>query len=114
MSNDLIPELRSVGRATQLYIDGQPMLILGGELGNSTASDPAVLDAALARCRAMHLNTVMLPVYWDLVEPREGEFDFSLVETAIDRARFHQLKLVPLWFGTWKNSMSCYAPSWVK
>jgi len=24
------------------------------------------------------------------------------------------LKLVLLWFGTWKNSMSCYAPAWMK
>ena len=62
----------------------------------------------------MNLNTVMLPVYWDLIEPEEGKFDFSLVAGAIDRARHHGLHLVYLWFGTWKNSMSCYAPGWVK
>jgi beta-galactosidase GanA len=56
----------------------------------------------------------MLPVYWDLIEPEEGKFDFSLVAGAIDRARNHGLHLVYLWFGTWKNSMSCYAPGWVK
>jgi beta-galactosidase GanA len=62
----------------------------------------------------MQLNTVLLPVYWDLVEPVEGSFDFTLVEGAIDGARDRELRLVLLWFGTWKNSMSCYAPSWVK
>jgi hypothetical protein len=62
----------------------------------------------------MNLNTVMLPVYWDLIEPEEGKFDFSLVRGAIDRARNHGLHLVYLWFGSWKNSMSCYAPGWVK
>ncbi|MCI0748746.1 MAG: beta-galactosidase, partial [Verrucomicrobia subdivision 3 bacterium] len=56
----------------------------------------------------------MLPVYWDLTEPEEGKFDFTLVQGAIDRARARDLRLVFLWFGTWKNSMSCYAPSWVK
>jgi beta-galactosidase GanA len=29
-------------------------------------------------------------------------------------ARSHDQRLVLLWFGAWKNSMSCYAPAWVK
>ena len=28
-----LPELRKVGRVTQLYVDGKPFLALGGELG---------------------------------------------------------------------------------
>jgi beta-galactosidase GanA len=111
---DSTPELRKVGELTQLYVGGKPFLALGGELGNSTASDLAVLDRALEKCQQMHLNTIMLPVYWDLIEPTEGKFDFTLVQGAIDRARARNLHLVFLWFGTWKNSMSCYAPSWVK
>src|SRR6186713_3049271 len=114
MDNHPIPELRKSGKVTQLHVDGNPFLALGGELGNSTASDLATLDAALEKCRRMNLNTVMLPVYWDLIEPNEGAFDFTLVRGAVDRARAHDLRLVYLWFGTWKNGMSCYAPSWVK
>ena len=100
--------------ARRLRVPYPTFLALGGELGNSTASDLAVLDQALAKCRRMNLNTVMLPVYWDLIEPEEGTFDFALVRGAVDRARAHNLHLVFLWFGTWKNSMSCYAPGWVK
>jgi beta-galactosidase GanA len=114
MQTNSIPQLRQTQRVTQLYVDDQPFLALGGELGNSTASDLNVLDQALQHCQAMNLNTVMLPVYWDLIEPAEGKFDFTLVQGAIDRARARDLHLVFLWFGTWKNSMSCYAPSWVK
>ena len=109
-----IPELQKIADTTQLHVDGKPFLILGGELGNSTASDLPALDAAFAKCQRMHLNTVMLPVYWDRLEPEEGRFDFTLLQGALDRARAHHLHLVYLWFGTWKNSMSCYAPSWVK
>jgi beta-galactosidase GanA len=114
MENVSMPQLRKAGQVTQLYVDGKPYLALGGELGNSTASDLTELDKALEKCQRMNLNTVMLPVYWDLFEPEEGKFDFALVQGAIDRARARGLRLVFLWFGTWKNSMSCYAPSWVK
>jgi beta-galactosidase GanA len=109
-----IPKLNTSGPVTQLHVDNKPFLALGGELGNSTASDLSTLEAALAKCQRMNVNTVMLPVYWDLIEREEGAYDFALVRGAIDRARAHRLHLVYLWFGTWKNSMSCYAPSWVK
>jgi hypothetical protein len=109
-----IPRLRRQGQATQLVVGGEPFLILGGELANSTASSPAHLEAAWPRLRALHMNTALVPVYWELCEPEEGRFDFALVDAAIDGARRHGLRLVLLWFGSWKNSMSCYAPGWVK
>lgn len=97
-----------------LWLDDQPFLVLAGELGNSTASDLATLRDALVTCRQMRLNTVLLPVCWDLIEPAEGVFDFALVRGAIDLARSNDLRLIYLWFGTWKNGMSCYAPAWMK
>jgi beta-galactosidase GanA len=63
---------------------------------------------------ALHLNTVLVPVYWDLLEPREGVFDFTLVDGLLRDARQAHMRLVLLWFGSWKNSMSSYAPAWVK
>jgi hypothetical protein len=62
----------------------------------------------------MNLNTVIAPVYWELLEPEENIFDFSLVDSLVNEARQNNLKLILLWFGTWKNSMSCYAPMWMK
>jgi beta-galactosidase GanA len=35
----------------------------------------------------MNLNTVLAPVYWELLEPREGAFDFKLVDDLITSAR---------------------------
>jgi beta-galactosidase GanA len=109
-----IPHLRQQGNATQLIVNGKPYLILGGELGNSTASDPTYLQSVWPALKSMHLNTVLAPVYWELMEPEEGKFDFALVDSLIAGARQHQMRLVLLWFGTWKNSMSCYVPLWVK
>lgn len=109
-----LPHLAKQGTATQLMVDGQPFLMLGGELGNSTAADLAGLDSVFARLHDMGLNTVLTPAYWELIEPEEGRFDFTAINAAISAARAHSLKLVLLWFGAWKNSMSCYAPLWVK
>lgn len=108
------PQLQKTGDVTQLIVDGKPFLIRGGELGNSSASDPTEFAAMYEMLRRMHLNTLLVPVYWDRIEPQEGQYDFSLLRSAIEAARRQELRLVLLWFGTWKNSMSCYAPGWVK
>ncbi|HEY8560121.1 MAG TPA: DUF5597 domain-containing protein [Pyrinomonadaceae bacterium] len=109
-----IPRLRKRGTATRLVVGGRPFLIRGGELGNSSASDVEYMKPVWRKLAAMNLNTVLMPVYWELVEPEEGKFDFSLVDEHIREARRHDLKIIPLWFASWKNSMSCYAPAWVK
>jgi beta-galactosidase GanA len=93
-----IPRLELSGGSIQLIVDDQPFLMLGGEIGNSSASDPSELGSMFAKLRAMNLNTVLVPVYWDLTEPSEGDFDFLLVEASISAARAHGLRLVLLWF----------------
>lgn len=89
-------------------------IILGGELGNSSATCAEDIEQTLRKCASMGLNTVLVPAYWDLTEPREGEFDFTLTDKVIDTAVDNGLSVVFLWFGAWKNSMSCYAPEWIK
>ena len=88
--------------------------ILGGELSNSAATCVEDIDEVMPRMQRLGLNTVLVPVYWELMEPQEGKFDFTLIDRTIQQARNHDLKVVFLWFGAWKNSMSCYAPLWVK
>jgi hypothetical protein len=63
---------------------------------------------------ALHANTVEAPVYWEQLEPQEGRFDFSNVDQIVEGARAHNLHLVFLWFGTWKNGNMHYVPAWVK
>jgi beta-galactosidase GanA len=109
-----VPRLVRTNEVTQLYVDEKPFLILGGELGNSTTSSIDYMRPVWARLKSMHLNTVLAPVYWELMEPTEDRFDFTLVDSMIAEARLQNLKLVLLWFGSWKNSMSCYAPEWIK
>lgn len=91
-----------------------PCPILGGELSNSAATSVADIDEVMPRMKALGLNTVLVPAYWEFVEPTEGQFDFTLIDRTIDVARQEQLHVVFLWFGVWKNSMSCYTPAWFK
>lgn len=109
-----IPHLRKQKTATQLIVNNQPFFIRGGELGNSSSSSLEYMRPVWEKLVRMNLNTVLVPVYWELIEPEEGKFDFTLVDNLIREARRHRLKIVPLWFASWKNSMSTYAPAWVK
>jgi beta-galactosidase GanA len=108
------PYLRQQGTATQLVVDDEPFLVLAGELGNSTSSSLEYMSPIWSKLASLNLNAILVPVYWELLEPSEGKFDFTLVDGLIREARKHGLRLVPLWFASWKNSMSCYAPAWVK
>ena len=108
-----LPHLRKQGTATQLIVDGQPFLVRGGELSNSHG-EPDYLRSSWAKLKGLNLNSVVAPVYWDVIEPVEGKYDWASVDGLIADARANDLRLVLLWFGSWKNSMSCYAPAWVK
>ena len=108
------PHLERRGDTTQLIVDGRPFLALAGELYNNSATSLEYMKPVWPRLAAMHLNTVLVPVSWALLEPSEGKFDYSLVDGLIRDARAQNLRLVFLWFGSWKNTWSSYAPDWVK
>ena len=109
-----IPALRTQGSTKQLIVDGKPFLMLGGELYNSSASSLPYLQALWPQLKAVGLNTILAPVEWDQIEPAEGRFDFTVLDGMLKQARANDTRLVLLWFGAWKNSMSTYVPAWVK
>lgn len=110
-----IPHLHHQGTAVQLMDGDQPFIMLSGEVHNSSASSLAYMDNYVwPELQAMHCNSAIVPLYWELIEPREGQFDFSLIDGLLNEARLRGLKLVLLWFATWKNAESWYTPEWVK
>ena len=109
------PHLEHRGNSSaRIVANGKPMLMIGGELGNSSASTPEDVRRTFSHLHKMGLNTVLVPISWELIEPQEGTFDMSMLGVILTEARRNELKVVLLWFGAWKNSMSCYAPEWFK
>jgi beta-galactosidase GanA len=96
-----------------LFVDGKPYLLLCAQVNNSS-NYPAVLDEVWPAIEEIGANTVQVPIAWEQVEPQEGTFDFSFVDTLLDEARANDVRLVLLWFGAFKNTSATYAPAWVK
>ena len=112
-ATDAMPRIVAKGRHRALMVDGTPFLILGAQANNSS-NWPAQLPMVWPAIEALGANTLEIPVSWEQIEPTEGQFDFSYVDTLLDQARTHHVRLILLWFGTWKNNSPSYTPEWVK
>lgn len=97
-----------------LLVDGSPYLVLGAQIGNSSAWPSLLEEKVWPALEAMHVNTAEAPVYWEQVEAEPGKFDWTNVDALLTGARQHHLHLILLWFGTWKNGNDHYVPQWVK
>ncbi|KAF2188509.1 glycoside hydrolase family 35 protein [Zopfia rhizophila CBS 207.26] len=111
-----IPRLRKTKRSSQLIVKGKPFLMLAGELHNSTLSSAKYMasDKIWENMKTSNINTLLGSVTWEMIEPVEGHFDFSELDKVILDARKYDMHLVLLWFGSFKNALSTYAPAWVK
>ena len=108
-----IPRIVQKDGRYALFVDGAPFLMLGGQVLNSSGW-PIMLPKVWTAVENLHANTVEIPVYWEQLEPQPGVFDYSVVDTLLGQAREHHVRLVLLWFGTWKNGSAHYMPLWMK
>ena len=109
-----VTEVKRENGQMRLLKDGKPLLMLSGELHNSTSSTSFSLNKAMHSVKSMGLNTLIVSVSWEQIEPRENAYDFSCVKNIIAAADSFSMPLVLIWFGTWKNGESSYPPLWVK
>ena len=108
-----LPRLSSEAGRYALLVDGKPYLVLGAQVHNSS-NYPAILPLVWPVMQALSANTVEFPVAWEQFEPSEGRYDYSWVDTLLAQARKNDMRVILLWFGSWKNGESTYAPEWVK
>jgi beta-galactosidase GanA len=108
-----LPRLIQAQGRHALLVDGAPFLILGAQVNNSSAW-PAMLPMVWPAVEQLQANTLQVPIAWEQIEARQGSFDFSFLDLLLAQAREHRVRLVLLWFATWKNNGPNYAPEWVK
>src|SRR5690625_7279244 len=68
-----LPHLRTQGTATQFIVDGEPFLMVGGELGNSSASSAEYLRPHWQKVVELNMNTVIAPCDAGMLDARHGE-----------------------------------------
>lgn len=109
------PHIKQTTHGAQLIVQGEPWLVLGGEVHNSSCSCMEYFQThVLDQAKETNVNTLLLPLYWEMIEPSEGTYDFTTIETLLPMVRKSGMKLIFLWFGLWKNGLSTYVPAWMK
>src|SRR3954467_11185214 len=81
-----LPQIVSRDGRHALMVDGAPFLMLGAQANNSS-NYPSALPKVWPVIRELGANTLEIPVAWEQVEPVEGRFDFSWVDTLLEQAR---------------------------
>ena len=101
---------------THFEIDGKPFVMFSGELHNSTSTSERYMEeiGVWKQMKDAHFNTVIASCSWDVIEPEQGKYDFTSVDHIIRNARENGLKVVLIWFASWKNGLSTYTPSYIK
>jgi beta-galactosidase GanA len=107
-------EIQITSMETIFTVNGRPFFPLGGQARNSSGYNAAEAETALQAVQLLHGNTLEIPLYWEQIEPQEGQFCFDSLEALLEGARRHGLRLILLWFGSWKNGAMDYVPAWVK
>ena len=108
-----IPQVVKKDGRYAFMVDGAPYLMLGAQAHNSSGW-PNMLPKVWPAIEYLHANTLEIPIYWEQFEPKPGQFDYTVIDTIVTQAREHHVRLVLLWFGTWKNGSQHYMPEWMK
>lgn len=107
-----LPRIVSENGNHNLIVDGKPFLMMGAQLWNSSAW-PYLTDQFWSQFRSLNANTLEVPVYWQNIEPQRGQYNFKELDDLVKHAQQEKIKLVLLWFASWKNGTSSYAPVWL-
>lgn len=109
-ANVNIPHLAENENSKQLMVNGRPFLMRAGELQNSSLTSAEYMEPVWQKMVDTNINTLLGCVTWEMVEPQEGTFEFSVLDEIILAAREYSMHLVLLWFGSFKNGKTLCGP----
>ena len=110
-----IPMIKEDRGIPTLYVKGEPFLALSGEIHNSSSSSLEYMEKEVwPKLEDLHMNSVIVPLFWETIEPEEGVYCMDLPDGLVSQARNHGMHIIFIWFGLWKNSESMYVPKWMK
>ena len=109
-----LPQIIKDSKQTRFLVDGRPFLILGLQWDCDSCFTPEEMNPLFPHAARMGANTVTLPTYWREIEPEPDHYDFRMLDERITQARANGLRVIPLWFATWKNACSFYAPDYIR
>ena len=73
--------------AVQLIVNDKPFLMIAGELHNSSNSTTTYMNSLWPALNNLNLNTVLAAIAWEQLDPAEGQFDYTLVDNLVEKAR---------------------------
>lgn len=109
-----LPQIVEVDGRYRMLVDGQPFLILGLQWDCDRCFSAEEMNPLFPHAARMKANTATLPTYWREVEPEPGHYDFRMVDERIQQARANGMRIIPLWFATWKNASVFYATDYIR
>ncbi len=80
-----IPSIKIQNGQKVLYVNDQPFIMISGEVHNSASSSAEFMLPIWEKAKRLQLNSLLLPVTWEMIEPEEDHFDFSIVDSLINQ-----------------------------
>ena len=108
------PQLKELNGRKALYVDGKPFIMLGLQWDCDGCYTKEDMDPLFEHGRKMNLNMASLLLYWREVEPEKGRYRFEMLDHRIEMARKYGMKIVLVWFASYKNACLTYAPDYIK
>lgn len=69
-------------------------------------------EAYLAMLDDLKIRKVRIPIYWDLAEPKEGEYDFSDIEWQLQEAQKRKVEVILVVGQKVPRWPECFIPEW--
>lgn len=100
-----VSKLVTENNKTYVSVDGKPFPFLGAQIRldallNCDKMTINEVEIYFRKAKELGLNCVQIPISWNMVEPKENQYDYSIVNSILQFTNKYNLKMELLWFST--------------